>query len=436
MAGAIWSGLLVTLIPPQNLEAEQAVLGAMMVSDSLAAVVLSETGLRAEHFFREGHRYVFAAMAALHERMAPTDSLATIAELDHRGTLEKAGGKGEVAHLANTVPAPTNAPHYAKLVLEAAEWRSRLNAAHLIRQAVADTDEAKLAAATDLLTRDVVRSTTTFEPPELFDKLIDHLDAPPETGIPWPFAKLNRLLGPMKPGQVTLIGGHTSHGKSVLLDQMLETARKHGARCHLYLTEMRELERVLRFISRRTGILFRELERKVNLTDSERTAIIQAGNEIPFGITNAAEWTAPEIAFHVRRHRWEVVGLDLLHLIPYADEAELRRISATLNAMTKLADCHLLACVHLNEKRVTAGVRPRPSIGDIRDSGMLKNDADTVIFVHREQDPATFEILPDAIVFVAKARHGEVGGLPVTFHGRRLRFELPTIVEAPAHQIA
>jgi replicative DNA helicase len=111
-----------------------------------------------------------------------------------------------------------------------------------------------------------------------------------------------------------------------------------------------------------------------------------------------------------------------LHLIEHRDERDLAGISAELNRAAKMADCHILATVHLNENRVMGQTRPMPTLGDIRGSGMLKNDADNVFFVFREQDADTGYPQHEATGYFAKVRSGATGGLPLTFDGPRMEF--------------
>jgi replicative DNA helicase len=124
----------------------------------------------------------------------------------------------------------------------------------------------------------------------------------------------------------------------------------------------------------------------------------------------------------IRRGKWDVVGVDILHLFEHREERDLAQISRTLNKAAKASGAHVLATVHLNEHRAHVQALPPPALGDIRGSGMLKNDADNVMFVYRERD-ANGQTLPEGTVFVRKSRHGETGSMPVHFSGHRTRFE-------------
>jgi len=192
-------------------------------------------------------------------------------------------------------------------------------------------------------------------------------------------------------------------------------------RVHLYINEMTRRERGLRTVSRMTGISLLRLSQG-KLRDGEHPRFLAAIQGLPHGITDVAGWTAEEIAHDIRRHRWDAAAVDILHLIEHDEERDLARISRALNRAAKLAECHILATVHLSEHRVKQAKRPRPTLGDIRGSGSLKNDADNVLFVFREQSSDGTTVEDEGAVYLAKARNGELGGVPVVFEGRHMRF--------------
>src|SRR5215210_4562283 len=123
-------------VPPQNLEAEESVLGAMMVSDQAINPVVLDVRLKDEDFYRERHRIVFRAVKSLYEAGEPVDSISVAEHLTQRGELAEAGGRESVTQLANMVPAPGNAGHYAQIVKQNALLRRLLSASHQIQQSV------------------------------------------------------------------------------------------------------------------------------------------------------------------------------------------------------------------------------------------------------------------------------------------------------------
>lgn len=240
-----------------------------------------------------------------------------------------------------------------------------------------------------------------------------------------PFAKLNDcLLGGLRRGQTTIIAADPAHGKSLLVDQILEHFAKAGHRCHLLLNEMTPADRTARWIQRRTGIR----EEKVlarELDPTERDAILKEAKTFPFDMTQVAGDSPMEIANRIRDAKADVVALDLLSKLPYSNERELRAAVTMLTDAAHQANCSLIMLHHLNEKRVSdSGKRPTPSLTDIRDSGSVKNFADNVAFLMRDSDPEEpTKLLAPGTLYLAKVRAGKTGGVRVRLNASRLRFD-------------
>lgn len=428
------------ITPPGDVDAERNLLGAMLVTEC-AGIVLGETPINAELFSFTKHAEIFAAIVALHERGKGIDPLTVAAELRERDTLQEVGGRNYLLELQAQVAVPSHAVEYAKTVVQEAEWALRTKARHLLGEAIKTRDKDKLIKVEALLAEDLTHANADFEPAALRDRAYEVLQGNAVEAFPLPFPHLNNLLGGgIRRGNLIVIGGHTSHGKSVFADSILEHIAKHKpeATQRLYMNEMDLDERVVRTLNRRTGIPYSKIMAG-GLSDTEQREANQALQDgqptFPFGITLCAGWSAAEIAFHIRRKRWDVVVLDILHLIEHREERDLAEISATLNRTAKIADCVIIATVHLNENRVNDIKRPRPTIGDIRGSGSLKNDADVVAFVYRDQDEKTGDPLPEGLIYFSKARGGKTGGQPVVFEEDWLRFILPPheSEQAPMH---
>lgn len=240
-----------------------------------------------------------------------------------------------------------------------------------------------------------------------------------------PFGKLNGcLLGGLRRGQTCIIAADPAHGKSILVDQLLEHIAKQGHTCHLMLNEMTPADRTARWIQRRTGIK----EEKVlarELDDTERTAILKEAETFPFDMTQIAGDSPMEIANRIRECKADVVALDLLSRLGYQNERELRAAVTMLTDAAHQANCALIMLHHLNEKRVTdRGSRPTPSLTDIRDSGSVKNFADVVMFLNRDYDPdEPTKLLTAGSLYLAKVRAGKTGGVRVRLNASRLRFD-------------
>lgn len=420
----------VAQIAPQNLDAERSILGAVMVTDVLGAV-LTETHLRPEHFYRDRHQHVFRAILALHERGQVVDSLTVTDELGKRGLLDKVGGRDEVQGLPDSVRAPANAPHYARLVVEKAQWRRRGQAAPLIREAAETEDTSKLAEAEDLLREDLLHPNSDYAEDRLADVAYELMEGQARGEFPFPFEKLNRLTeGGMLRGDFTVLSGYSGFGKSQFLDQILDTASKHGKRAWLYMNEMTVRRRVARRITRWTGIPFsRVVAGKLDAVDHKKVLdLLNRG--MGWGMSAIHGWSAEEVCHHIRATRPDVAAIDLLNRFEWQDERELSRMVTLFDQTADLAGCALILVCQLNERAPGAArasrraVFPPPVYTDLKGSGDIKNHADHVLFVHREQDPETGDPLADGAIYFGKIRDGGRGGPRVTFNEHRLRFEL------------
>lgn len=415
---------------PAAIEAEENLLGSILITPAHLTGVLAELGLSADHFYLDRHRLIFRALVSMYDTGKPIDEITAAAELERRGDLAQAGGRDRLTELTATVGAPSHAFHYAERILEKAEWRLRVEAANRILAAAANEDREELANAEELLNREVKRAGADFSPGQLADIGFALLEGGGAECFPWPLERLNDLTaGGIRRGEFVVIGGHSSHGKSVLADQLLEAGVRRGAKARLYINEMALEERVARMLNRRTGVPYSRIIRGKPKDGELSRLLAELGRGMPFGITYVPGWSAEEIGHHVRRSRWDIALVDILHEIDHEDESDLRRIVSTFARTAKQADCAMIATAHLSEARVKGIVRPRPTLGDLRGSGHIKNAADTVCFVYREQHPQTGELLDGASVYLSKVRNGRLGGLKCRFNGARLRFQLPDEAE-------
>lgn len=409
---------------PCDIDAERNLLGAVIAGSRYLDGVLVDTGLKPEHFYYERHAQLFEAICALHDADRAIDPTTINAELRERSLLKEVG-EHTAGELFATCPAPSNAKSYAEVIVREAEWAVRVKARGMLDEAIATRDANKLADAEALLQTDLTREAADLEPEALYDIAYELLENGGAEAFPWPFKRLNDLCsGGMRRGEFVVIGGHSSHGKSQLLDQTLIHLHRTGLRTRLYMNEMSAQQRVARTLTRKTGIPYSKIIRG-ELSSEQMRVASQALNEedtFPFGITLAAGWSALDIAHHIRRNGYDVAAVDIMHLIEYEDERDLSGITATFARTAVQANCVVLSTAHLNEKRVTGIVRPRPLLGDLRGSGSIKNDADIVCMVWREQNEETGDPEPQGEIYLPKVRNGPTGGMEAYFKQDRLRF--------------
>lgn len=399
-------------------ELEQAALGSLMMCPDRVQHTLAETKLSESAFYFEKNKTVFNTIKQLWENGTPPNETLVSSQLNG------AVPKHYVAEVVASVPAPSNVVHYAKRLVELERWRARRTAALTLLDATGQRNLEAFSKARALLDGDEIHQNSIHTPEKLSKEFKQFLSSGEIEAFPLPYQKFNhRMGGGLRRKQMTLIGGWSSHGKSVVMDQFLEHFAKQGFNCHLYINEMGVEDRVARSISRNTEISYQRLLQH-KLTDAERKQVdkeLEAGCPY-FSITECAGWGIHELAYDIKSRSFDIVGVDILHLFDYDSENELARISRLLNRTAKQANCHVIATVHLNEYRVNDVVRPRPVTRDIRGSGMLKNDADNVMFIYRDQDSYTGDPLPPSYIYTSKVRNGQMGSVPLMFQEKTFSF--------------
>jgi replicative DNA helicase len=324
--------------------------------------------------------------------------------------------------LAAAAPQASSALTYAKDLIALAERRKLVEAGELLVAAGRSNDLSLRDEAEVLMAARLDGVSRTYSPDDLSSRFFDRLERGQRKAYSWPNERLNDLVGGLRPGEVTLIGGWTSHGKSVFLDDVLVHVSQQ-ATTHLFINEMTADERTDRLIAKRTGVPALIVSQKDQLAKGQLAAVVAAIPNLPFGITEAAGWTVQEIGREIRRRSYQVVGVDIIHLIEYREERDLASISRALNVVAKETGCHILATVHLKDERLKTSVPPPPTLSDIKGAGALKQDADNVMFVYRECDDVGAPG-DDAKIWFAKARQGQTGGIRGRFNGNRMRFEM------------
>lgn len=410
---------------PCDIELEQNVLGAILVSDRVLPALAGDDRLTVDCFYRGWHREVYRAMLNLSARDEPVDVVTVTNALTDQGIprgqvavkLEEL--VGYVAHIGNTRT-------YARRLVELAGWRTVKHAGIELAAAADNLDVERRDNAEGLLGRPQ-RHSSTMDGTQLANMIFDHLAGGDVIkALEIPFFGLMQYLGGLRPGETTLLGGWTGHGKSVCADAILTHLGREGRRVHLYINEMTSRVRSLRILSAEAGVPLSRLLNRMTMTDKDgdaATRVLKQG--MPFGITDAAGWSAHDISRDIRLHGWDVACVDILHLIEHKETKDLDAISQALTLAAKTSGCHLIATVHLNEERAKTGRLPVPVLRDIRQSGMLKNNADNVLFIHREDEAnehGVVSMLDTGSLSVAKCRNGALGSVGMVFDGRHVRY--------------
>lgn len=424
--------------PPHNLDAERSVLGAALLAPKCLRPLIVEEGLRPEHFYRDRHRAIFAAMAAMSDAEQGIDALTVTAALRDAGTLADIGGPAAVDELTGGVPGLGNVRSYARIVIAEWRWRQRLTAIYEQHLAVASRDdfgfEAALGQASALVA--LTAEESFVEPADLASHMFDWMKAAPDEGLPLPreLSTLARILR-LRAGHVTVIGGWSHHGKTLLALMLAATIGEHGHRAVIWTNEDTQEELVARYVNRVTGVPAAAIGDRRLTADQMRRVVAKLGT-LPFGVQPAAGWDAMQIARHIRQVRPAVAVVDHFHNLPNVGKTEgVDDAMQTLVAAAGQTPCHLFLVSQLNQSRNMQVVRPAPVGRDLRGSGQLYALAHNVLLVHRDEEELeddTGRKLGRAIqaetghIDVVKNKPtGRLAAVPVTFDERRLVFVEP-----------
>jgi replicative DNA helicase len=425
------------IAPPHSLEAEQSVLGGILLSDRAMYGLVIEEGLKPEDFYRERHRLIYEAMLTLYRDSEPIDVLTVSEQLRSSGKLDEAGGKAAVDELTGGVPGVGAIRRYAQIVREHALMRrlltttyeiqaSVLNHEALPRDLVEHAERAILEVAHDDRRKDF-RSIDDILHDEL--KKMEKLsrEGTALTGTPSGFRDLDEITGGFQPGNLIVIAARPSMGKSALVTNIAENAAiDHGHPIALFSLEMSEAELAQRFVASQGRIKGDEL-RKGRVAANRWPKIMEASARLasaPLYIDDSSDVGILEIRAKARRlHQQSPLGLiivDYLQLLRPDTRVESRveqvgQMSRGLKILARELNVPVIALSQLS-RAVESRTDKRPILSDLRESGQIEQDADLVAFIYREEyyDKET-ERAGIADIIIAKHRNGALGDVELTF---------------------
>lgn len=416
------------IAPPQDIEAEQACLGAVLLTDN-ALISLEEEGLTPEHFYREHLGVIYREMLALQATGAPVDALTLCDWLNQKGLMHSLGGPAQVELLAGSVPAVGNLRQYARIVIRKAVARWRLLATYDQQNAIWADDEdgwVKAIAAADGAALAGKRDTL-IEPKEDFLKWYAGTQ-----GWSTPYPKLTKALGGgLVPGDITVIGAWPGFGKTVLCDSFVYHAHKEeDARCHILLNELNSGIRSARMLARMTSVDWQKI-RDRNLTKEEFQLCVDAFEKFPAKYERCNGWKIDDYVRHLRRKKWDIAVIDSASRIPNRDTHDLEQVVGALADVAADVGTHLILVVQLNLERCKQLERPMPLGRDLLGGGSWFRDARNILFIHREQQTITVngqeKAVPTAAgtIYADKATHGEPEKslVDVRFNSNRMTFD-------------
>ena len=433
------------LLQPHNLEAEESVLGAMMVSEAAIDPVVVDVRLGSDDFYRGRHAAVYEAIHELYDRSEPVDALTVSELLRSRGKLEEVGGREVISSLASNTPVPGNARHYAQIVKQNSMLRRLLGAAQRIEQSVhaRQGEPQELVEQAEKLLFNVARAEQAGDFSSLADILVHETERLEKlasgetkmTGTPSGFRRLDEMTGGFQPGNLIVLAARPAMGKSSLVCNIAENvAWKAKQPVAFFSLEMSETELAHRFIASRARISSDRL-RKGQVT-KEWNRVLRACNELadaPLWIDDSSDLSLLDLRAKCRRLHSAQKGLGLV-IVDYiqlmrSDDPRAGRVEQVgqmSRGLKILAGELQVPVIGISQLSRAPEQRPDkvPILSDLRESGNLEQDADIVSFIYRDEyyNKDETERPGEADLVIAKHRNGPIGTVPLAFQEQFPRF--------------
>jgi replicative DNA helicase len=433
-------------IPPHNLEAERAVLGAILLEPAIIPRAIEL--LTPDEFYKDGHRKIYAAMVRLFERSEPADALTVAEELKRAGELDEVGGQATLATLTEEATVATQFTAYAQIIRDKAQLRELIRVARDLTEHGFDETEdvrALVDRAEQMVFRISERRLQKSAVPvrEVLTRTIEHIETlyrrkEHVTGVASGFKELDKLTAGFQKSEFIIIAGRPSMGKTAFaLNVAQEVAVTDARPVLIFSLEMSKEQLVQRLLCSEARV------------DSQRvrTGYLEAGDwkrigvaagrlaDAPLFIDDTANLSVLEARAKARRiraeHGLELVVIDYLQLMQGRWRAENRQqeiseISRSLKALAKELEVPVVALSQLSRALEARGGDSSPRLSDLRESGALEQDADVIVFLHRpglyKENPSDVEKnLTDVII--GKQRNGPTDKVQLVFKPEYTRFE-------------
>ena len=433
-------------VPPHNLEAEESLLGAMLLSADATAAVLDIVD--ASGFYKPGYGHIYSAVVALYNRGEPIDAVTVTDELTRSGLLEFVGDPSVLVALQANVPSTANAVHYARIVAEHAVLRRLINVAGEISDLAFAVPE-DVAGAVDLAEQLVLEVSedraedSMKQIKDLITPSLDRIDALAArdgtvTGLATGYTDLDKLLAGLQQTSLTIIGARPGMGKtSFALGMVAHCGITLRRPVLMFSLEMSHLELTQRMLASESKVDAQRMSTgKLQDNDWEKVSrgVTRLSNA-PIFIDDNPRLTVMDIRARARRLKKQqgdlaLVVVDYLQLMTGRGKAENRQvevseISRGLKILARELECPVVALSQLS-RGLESRPNKRPMLSDLRESGSLEQDADVVMFLYRAEeyeDNPPPEIQGLAEVIVAKHRSGPVGDTRLAWLGQFARFD-------------
>lgn len=437
-------------IPPQNLEAEASVLGALLI-DKDTVIKIADI-LRPDDFYKNANGFIFEVILELFERHQPIDILAVANRLEEKGSLSTIGGRAYLASLANAVPTAAHIVSYAEIVHRKATLRRLIGAASEITALGFGAEDEEINKIIDeaeqkLFNVSQISLQNKFIPiqnvlTEAFDRIDElHKQSGKLRGVPTGYQDIDKLLAGLQNSDLIILAARPSIGKtSLAMDIARQVAVKEKIPVGIFSLEMSKEQLVDRLLCAEAGVDLWKMRTGHLAEREEDDDFARIGNamaqlaEAPLYIDDSPMATIMDIRTKARRLKMEhglgLIVLDYLQLITGTSRKsaenrvqEISEITRALKAIARELNVPLLALSQLS-RAVEARTPPIPKLADLRDSGSIEQDADVVMFIYREEyyrkETARRHI---ADILISKHRNGPTGQAELYFDERRVSFK-------------
>ena len=429
-------------MPPQALDAEIAVLGAILLERDALGVAIEY--LDDSCFYKDAHRKIFASAMNLYDRNEPVDVVTVSNELEKRNELEAVGGMYYITELAERMPTAANAEYYAKIVLDKALLRRLIHVSNEVSNEcfeagdsaynIIDRAEQRIFKLSEKrLRRDFLPiSPVLHQTMEIVESF--HGRKGGITGVPTGFTKLDEMTSGLQKSELIIIAGRPSMGKTAFALNAARNAAIDGSiPVGIFSLEMASYQLAMRMLCSEAKVDSHKV-RVGKLPDNEWTKLSMAVGHLaqaPIFVDDTPAMNILEIRAKARRlkseHKIGMVIIDYLQLIqgPARSESrqqEISAISQSLKALAKELDIPVVALSQLSRAVESRGGERRPLLSDLRESGAIEQDADVVLFIYRPEVYGPVEREGIAEIIIGKQRNGPVGHVDLAFIQEYVQF--------------
>jgi replicative DNA helicase len=434
------------LVPPQNLDAEESVLGAMLLAPRAIADVSEVLEPTGREFYRESHSRIYRSALSLYAKGEPVDAITVADQLAERGELDEVGGTGRIHELASLVPAAANARHYALIVRETAILRGLIRAGGEISRLGWERpgDATELVDQAEQIVFDLAQQRAAAEfahieelLKESFERITLLYESGSDlTGVPSGFRDLDRITSGFQPGNLVVVAARPSMGKSALaLCMAANVAVRHELPVALFTLEMSKAEVTQRLMCSEAKVESQRLRTgKLAADDWPRlTSACDKLAKAPIYVDDTGAITMMEIRSKARRLKSKhpslgLILVDYLQLMTSGTTVENRvqevsQISRSLKVLARDLDVPIIAMSQLS-RAVEQRHDKHPILSDLRESGSIEQDADIVCFIYRDEYYNAEETDQQGLaeVIVAKHRNGPTDTVRLSFLKRYAKF--------------